>query len=163
MGPRESESLCGTVEEPGNFMEPQKCGTVRNLNFMWKEALWTLEPLNLGKPELLRLEPLCGTLINLVPGFGRLPHTTAKLYWKNSSFSSCWGKKSHLSLRGTVPLKSPQSLIFSLLGCSCKFGGTFMWNLVEPQLLRVEPLLHTGSDGLSAVTGMLRCHTGEPS
>ena len=38
-----------------------------------------------------------------------------------------------------------------------------MWDLVEPELLRMEPLLHTGSDGLSAVTGMLRCHTGEPS
>ena len=38
----------------------------------------------------------------------------------------------HGSLNGTVPLKSPQSLIFSLLGCPRKFGGTFMWNLVEP-------------------------------
>ena len=34
---------------------------------------------DLGEPELLRLlrvEPLCGTLKNLVPGFGRLPQTT---------------------------------------------------------------------------------------
>ena len=46
--------------------------------------------------------------------------------------------------------------------------GTFLWNLGTCicgtwELVRVEPLLHTGSDGLSAVTGMLRCHTGEPS
>ena len=45
----------------------------------------------------------------------------------------------HLSLKGTVPLKPPQSLIF-LLGCPRKFEGTFMWNLVDPQLLTaVEP------------------------
>ena len=35
------------------------------------------------EPELLRMEPVCGTSRNLVQGFGRLPHTTPKLYWKN--------------------------------------------------------------------------------
>ena len=85
--PRVPESLFGTVVEPGTFMEPQKCGTLGNLNFMWKLCgPW------IGEPELLRLEPLCGTLGNLVPGFGRLPQTTAKLYWKNPKLSSCWGK-----------------------------------------------------------------------
>lgn len=54
--PREPESLCGTVVEPGTFMEPQKCGTLRNLNLS-VETLWTLEPFgsgtfmwNLGEP-----------------------------------------------------------------------------------------------------------------
>ena len=32
---------------------------------------------------------------------------------------------------------------FFSLGCPRKFGGTFMWNLVEPQLLRVESLCGT--------------------
>ena len=51
-------------------MEP---GTFECRMFMWNlgnlgepelyvEALWALEPLNLGEPELLRLEHLCGAL-----------------------------------------------------------------------------------------------------
>ena len=38
---------------------------------------------NLVEPELFTVEPLCGTSRNLVQGFGRLPQTTPKLYWKN--------------------------------------------------------------------------------
>ena len=34
--PRELESSCGTVVEPGTFLEPQKCGTLGNLNFVGK-------------------------------------------------------------------------------------------------------------------------------
>ena len=49
--PREPESLCGTVVEPGTFMEPQKSGTLGNLNFMWK-LCGPWNPLNLGEPEL---------------------------------------------------------------------------------------------------------------
>ena len=78
---------CGTwdlrgTSEVWNLGEPE----------LYVEALWTPELLNLGEPELLRLEPLCGTLGNLVPGFGRLPQTTPKLYWKHPKLFKLLGK-----------------------------------------------------------------------
>ena len=85
--PRELESLCGTVVESGTFMEPQKCGTLGNLNFMWKPCA----PIEPWEPELLRLEPLSGTLENLVPGFGRLPQPR-NFIGRTPSFASCWEK-----------------------------------------------------------------------
>ena len=59
--------------------------------------LWnlSLEPWNLylWNLELLRVEPVCGTLGNLVPGFGRLPQTTPKLYRKNPKLFKLLGEK----------------------------------------------------------------------
>ena len=78
-------SICGTFmwnfgESELLRVEPRGIWTFKSGNFMW----------NLGEPELFRV--WCGTLKNLVPGFGRLPQTTPKLYWENPSFASCWGK-----------------------------------------------------------------------
>ena len=44
---------------------------------------------------------------------------------------------------------------FSATLGTCK-SGTFMWNLVEPQLLTVEPLFSTDLKRPGAVLGMLR-------
>ena len=111
---------------------------------LYVEALWALEPLNIGEPELLRLEPLCGTLGNLVPGLGRLPQTTPKLYWKNPKLFKLLGKIEPSFFKGhSAPEISTIADFFSLLGCHRQFGGTFIWNLVEPQLVRMEPLCGT--------------------
>ena len=60
----------------------------------WEPGLfeWNLnvEP---WEPELLGVDPVCGTLRNLVPGFGQLPQTTPKLYWKNPKLIKLLGKK----------------------------------------------------------------------
>ena len=42
-------------------------------------------------------------------------------------------------------------------------SGTFVWNLWEPELSRVEPLFTPGQARLGAVLGMLRKYTGEPN
>ena len=55
-------------------------GTTGTWTFMW----------NL---ETLRVEPLCATLRNLVPGFQLLPQTTPKLYWNNPKLFKLLGKK----------------------------------------------------------------------
>ena len=66
-------------------MEP-RCGTSE------KPERLRVEPL-CGTGELLRVEPSCGTLRILVPGFGRLPQTTPKLYWKNPKLFKLLGNK----------------------------------------------------------------------
>ena len=97
-----------------NLVEPELltvqplCGTLWNLNF-YKWNLYVEPPgtnwafkngtfmWNLSEPELLRMEPLCGTARNFAEpgeGFGRLPQTTPKLYWKNPKPSRLLGKNS---------------------------------------------------------------------
>ena len=137
--PRELESLCGTVVEPGTLMklmEPQKCGTLGNLKFMWNLSdPGTFEPWG----TFLSLEPLCGTLGYLVPGFGRLPRTTPKLYWKNPKLFKLWGKNETSFFKGR---RAPQiSTVPDFF--SCRLPPQVWWNLVEPQLVRVDPLCGT--------------------
>ena len=50
---------------------------------------------DLGEPEPLRAEPLCGTLGDLVPGFGRLPSTTRKFYWNDPKSLKMWGETNY--------------------------------------------------------------------
>ena len=97
--------------EPFIYMEPWETwtfmwnrGTFKSgtCTFMWNRGTFKSETCtyrcmwNLGEPaplwELLRVEPSCVTLANLVPGFGRLPQTTPKLYWKNPKLFKLWGK-----------------------------------------------------------------------
>ena len=114
---------------------PQKCGTSGNLNFMWK-LCGSFEPC-----ELLRLEPLCGALGNLVPGFGRLPQTTPKLYWKNPKLFKLLRKNEPSFFKGhSAPEISTIPDFFSF-----RLPPQVRWNLCmePPQLLRVEPLCGT--------------------
>ena len=53
---------------------------------------------NLVEPQLLRMGPVCGTSRNLVPGFGGLPQTTPKLYWKNPEPFRLLGNKTKAGL-----------------------------------------------------------------
>ena len=77
-------------------------GTCKSGTLMWnlgEPELLRVEPLmwNLGELELLRVEPQCETLGNLVPGFGWLPQTTPKLYWKKIS-----SRKPYWDLNGLI-------------------------------------------------------------
>ena len=88
-GLQEPESFCGSVLT----WEPFICGIwelIRVEPFIWNVG--KPEPL-CGTEEHLRVEPACGTLGNLVPGFERLPQTTPKLYWKNPKLFKLLGKK----------------------------------------------------------------------
>ena len=58
-------------------------GTFKSGTFLW----------NLGEPEPLRVEPLCATLGNVFRGFGQLPQSTPKLYWKYPKLFKLLGKK----------------------------------------------------------------------
>ena len=71
-------------------------GTSRNLTFH-ERNLWLR---NLSEPNLSWMEPSLrnrfhsfGTSRNLVQGFGRLPQTTPKLYWKNPNAFQAVGEK----------------------------------------------------------------------
>ena len=78
-------SLRNLSEPNDSWMEP----SLRNLsepNVSWMEP-WLR---NLSEPNVSWMEPSLqnrfhsfGTSRNLVQGFGRLPQTTPKLYWKN--------------------------------------------------------------------------------
>ena len=135
--PREPESLCGTVVEPGTFMEPQKWGTL----FAWKlcgpRSLWTL-----GEPELLRLEPLCGTLGTCFQVSGSCPKPPQNFIGRTPSFSSRWGslgKNEPSFFKGHRPSWNLHNLWFF----SFRLPQQVRWNLVEPQLARVEPFCGT--------------------
>ena len=56
-----------------------------------------------GTWEILRMEPLCGTLGNLVPGFRPLPQTTPKLYWRNPKLFKLLGNKGSTFNRFHIP------------------------------------------------------------
>ena len=96
------------------------------------------------------------------------PNHPETLLEKPLSFSTCWGKMSHLSSRGTAPEIStvPDLFFFRLppqvrwnlyvepCGTSTFNSGTFLRNFaehtlvrVEPQLLRVESLCGTVGRG----------------
>ena len=85
------------------------------------------------EPELLTVEPLCGTWWNLNIEEWRLdvePCGTST--FKSGTFM--WN------------LVEPQPVrVEPLCGTSTFKGGTFMWNLVEPQLLRVERFCGTST------------------
>ena len=48
---------------------------------------------NLVEPELLRMEPVCGTSRNLVQGFGRLPQTTPEALLEEPQAFQAVGEK----------------------------------------------------------------------
>ena len=82
---------------------------------------------NLGEPELLRLEPVCGTLGNL---------------------HLCKSRTFMWNLRKPDPLckllrVEPLCGTLGNLGFEEWNLDVLMWNLVEPQLLTVEPLCGT--------------------
>ena len=98
-------------------------GTSRNLTFHeWNSepnVSW-MEPSlrNLSEPSVSWMEPSLrnrfhsfGTSRNLVQGFGRLPQTTPKLYWKNPKPFRLLGKKLILFATASSPAgRSPYKL-----------------------------------------------------
>ena len=73
-----AEPLCETLSEPP--WQTSLRNIMRNLYAELREPesfcgtfLWNLGTCLCGIWALVRVEPLCGTLGNLVPGFGRLP------------------------------------------------------------------------------------------
>ena len=83
------ELLCKTLYE--TFMwylaKPEPlCGT-------WTFWVWNLYVETLWNLSFLGLEPLCGTLTNLVPGFRPLPQTTPKLDWQDPKIFKLLGNK----------------------------------------------------------------------
>ena len=76
------------------YPEPSWQTLLRNVYVELRGAfLWNLGTFICGTWELGRVEPLCGTLGNLVPDFGRLPQTTPELYWKNPKLFKLLKKK----------------------------------------------------------------------
>ena len=90
------------LREPESF-----CGTF----------LWNLGTFICGTWELVREEPLCGTLGYLVPGFGRLPQTTTKLYWKNPKLFKLLGKNVKKSQQPNYTLSLTAGTSFSSTFC----------------------------------------------
>ena len=102
-------------------MEPQKCGTLGNLNFMWK---------------------LCGPWRE--PGSRFRAAATPKLYWKNPKLFKLLGKNEPSFFKGhsapeisTIPdffrFRLPPQVRWNLYvescGTSTFYSGTYRWNL----------------------------------
>ena len=117
MEPREPEPLSGTwnllwnlLVEPLWNVEPLKFGEPEPL-YMQRCGTWNLLSVELcGNWDRLRVEPLCGTLGNLVPGFPPLPQTMPKLCWQDQVFQ-------------TVGEKSTNHLGFEVGVTSCLVSG----------------------------------------
>ena len=112
-------SLRNLSEPNVSWMEP----SLRNLsepNVSWMEP-WLR---NLSEPNVSWMEPSLrnrfhsfGTSRNLVQGFGRLPQTTPKLYWKNPKPFRLLGKKKCLILFNVWKKSKMQSLLVTRLSC----------------------------------------------
>ena len=108
-------------------------GTPRNLTFHeWNLHFGTSR--NLSEPNVSWMEPSLrnrfhsfGTSRNLVQGFGRLPQTTPKLYWKNPKPFRLLGKKKKNSRLRTQDLLLPKNRPTF----SSEQRGTGLWNGLE--------------------------------
>ena len=101
-------------------------------SFIWNRC----GPWELRSVEPLYVEPLCGTSRSLVQGFGRLPQTPPKLYWKNPKLFKLLGKNLylHLPTHPPIPKLTPTTL---QLGIHILFfEKTSQRRIVRPQYPR---------------------------
>ena len=104
-----------------NLSEPNVSWTEPSLRNLSEPNVSWMEPSlrNLSEPNVSWMEPSLrnrfhsfGTSRNLVQGFGRLPQTTPKLYWKNPKPFRLLGKKKRKAYYLPTPQSPPTSRVW---------------------------------------------------